>query len=145
MACLRKFLGLTSLERRLLVGAWFLVIFVRAGLFFLPFRTMRAVQQAFARRVRTEGNEAQAVGLDEKIAWAVNAACVRMPGHVTCLRRAIAATVLFNLCGVQVDMLLGVIRGEDKAVAAHAWVERSGKVVVGNLKDLQEYSTFPPL
>ncbi len=71
-----------------------------------------------------------------------------MPAHAWAsdlLRRAMAATVLYAFCGAPVDFRIGVTRGEDNSVKAHAWVEREGKVVVGDLNELEDFSTFPPL
>jgi len=140
----REFRRLPRFERRLLVGAWAALFFVRLGLLLLPFRAMHALQKCIARRAARRGKTPPA-DIDEKVAWAIDAATRRHPGQATCLRRAMAAAMLLNLCGARADLRIGVTRDDRNEFAAHAWIEREGKVIVGNLHNLQDYSTFPPL
>jgi hypothetical protein len=40
---------------------------------------------------------------------------------------------------------VGVARQDSSDFRAHAWVECAGKVVIGKIKDFDEYAPLPPL
>jgi hypothetical protein len=107
----------TPLERRLIVEALLVVPIARIA----PLRVLFTV---LARIRRTP----DALSSD-RIAWAANAVDTRLP-RSTCLTRAMAASLLLTLHGHPTTLRLGVAR-EDGELAAHAWLESNGRIVIG--------------
>jgi len=136
MERLRKLAALSREERALLLRAALLLTGMRVALVALPFRTL---QRLVARQSPPAGaaarEDAEAV---ERIAWAVTTAGRRVLGVRPCLAKALTAQVLLGRRGYASDLRIGVARGEDTAVRAHAWLECGGRVVVGG-EELAEY------
>ncbi|MFQ5795320.1 MAG: lasso peptide biosynthesis B2 protein [Candidatus Bipolaricaulia bacterium] len=83
MKRLRKFLLLTSTDRRLLVRATLLVWVIRFGLWLLPFQTLRRL---LARVAQAPAGWRNSGSLSpDRIAWAVAVASRYVPGAGTCL------------------------------------------------------------
>lgn len=143
MKRLRKFLHLTSGDRRLLVSAALLLGMIRLGLWLLPFQTLRRL---LARITQTASKlqEKDQVCVDQ-VVRAVAVASRYMPGEVKCLARALATQVLLGRRGHQSHLRLGVAKSEAGQLEAHAWVESQGRIVIGGLKDLARYTPLPTL
>lgn len=77
-------------------------------------------------------------GNPERIPWAVTGVSSRLPFSVTCLMQALVGQALFDARGHRSDVRLGVTK-DDEELRAHAWVERNGDVVIGELDDLSEF------
>lgn len=77
----------------------------------------------------------------DRLVWAVDVASRTVPVETTCLPRALTGGALLARYGYASTLRIGV-RREGGEFAAHAWVERDGRVVLGNLPDLD---TFVPL
>lgn len=54
-----------------------------------------------------------------------------MPFSITCLPQAIATQVLLARRGYPAFIHLGVAKGMEERIEAHAWVECQGRVVIG--------------
>jgi hypothetical protein len=140
MSKLCKLQKLSPMERHLLVRALLLVTTVRLGLWLLPFSTQRRIlarlDQAHPRLPRV------AVSPDQ-IARAVVVAGRYVP-RATCLTQALAAQVLLKGAGFLPLLRIGVARDTQGRFQAHAWVENSGKVLIGGC-DLASYTPFRAL
>ncbi|MCC7353727.1 MAG: lasso peptide biosynthesis B2 protein [Anaerolineae bacterium] len=137
MRRLRKFLRLPAADRKLLVKSFFLVWGVRLGLWLLPFVTLRRLL-AWAMRPGTRKLEGEG-GFAEKVAWAVTAASRYVPS-ATCLTQAFATQVLLGRRGLPARLHIGVVKGGDGRLQAHAWVESNGVVVIGGSgPDVERY------
>jgi hypothetical protein len=68
---------------------------------------------------------------EERVAWAIEAVGRRLPWISTCLVRALAADLLLSGPEGRGGVKIGVTRSEDGTLAAHAWYERGGRIVVG--------------
>ncbi|MEO1400424.1 MAG: lasso peptide biosynthesis B2 protein [Cyanobacteria bacterium J06635_1] len=77
-----------------------------------------------------------------KIVWAINFASRYMPGGVKCLARALTTQVLMNWHQYESEMQIGVDKTPEGDFRAHAWIEYQGHVIVGNLKDLSDFTTL---
>lgn len=143
MKRLRKFLHLTSGDRRLLVSAALLLGMIRLGLWLLPFQTLRRL---LARMIQTTSvlQDTDQVSVDQ-VVRAVAVASRYMPGGVKCLARALATQVLLGRRGHRADLRIGVAKGSAGQLEAHAWVESQGRIVIGGLKDLARYTPLPNL
>src|SRR5436190_621169 len=67
------------------------------------------------------------------VAWAVEALGDKPWMQAPCLARALAAQSMLRRRGISSRICLGVA-GDGEALAAHAWVEVGGAVVVGGAK-----------
>jgi hypothetical protein len=74
----------------------------------------------------------------ERLAWAVRAAGRFLPGGTNCLVRALATQSLLGQYGYRSDLRIGVRKDSDGGLAAHAWLESSGAVVIGEF-ELEHY------
>jgi hypothetical protein len=119
---------------------------VLLGLVQLGLKLVRlpALQRGLARLaavLRTDVRDAQAQTL---VAWALTRASRWVPG-ARCLTRALAGQVMLGRRGLPADLRLGVARTAAGGVEAHAWLERAGGVVVGDVPDLGRYARLPPI
>lgn len=74
----------------------------------------------------------------ERITWAVRCADAYLPGSNTCLSTAVVGEALLAAHGYHATVRLGVADPRTE-FRAHAWVERAGTVVIGDLPDLDRY------
>lgn len=143
MRKLRRVLQLSPQESILLFITFSLLVTIRLGLFLLPFRILlqllRSIDQTFTH------TSAQGTDAVRKIVWAVEVCSRWMPGGVKCLARALTTKVLLNWYGYTPDLRIGVAKGDDGQLEAHAWIEYQGRVVIGNLRDLTRYIPLPSI
>ena len=124
---LRKFFSLPVKERYILLKALFLLMFIRLGLWLLPFRTLqRTLERLFPNPV-TSDNQAPS---PEKFSWAVSAVSPYVPS-ATCLAQALTLQVLLSQEGIHSDLGIGVARDDASGITAHAWAEIDGTVIIG--------------
>jgi len=102
------------------------------ALWILPFRTVKnAAEGAFLPRLfRRERSQRQVV-------WAVKLASRYVP-HASCLPQALAAQILLRGAGIESQLRIGVQK--DDGFRAHAWVERSGTVLIGGADESARYT-----
>lgn len=75
----------------------------------------------------------------EKAAWAVMTSSRYVPA-ATCLTQAFATQVLLSRRGLPARLRIGVVKGKDGRLQAHAWVESNGVVVIGGSgPDVERY------
>lgn len=84
------------------------------------------------------GVPTRAIGTTETIPRAVELASRRMPIPFSCLERAVVCHVMFDATGASSELRLGVDK-TGRQLNAHAWVERDGAVVIGDIDDLDRY------
>ena len=139
MERLRKFVHLTSSDRRLLVSTALLLGAIRLGLRLLPFRTLRRLVTKIAQApVGLRLTDQPSV---DRLVWAIRVASPYVP-KATCLTQALATQLLLARHGhPPAHLRVGVVRGEKGRLEAHAWVESQGKVLVGG----GELSRYIPL
>jgi hypothetical protein len=141
MRRLRKFLTLSGPERRLVVKATVLLTLVRLGLGRLPFTTLHRLLAGRhgGRRGVTTGDRA----LTDLVVWAVDAASRHVPGRTTCLTRALTVQAMLAWGRYPSRLHVGVVRGRQGQLEAHAWVECDGRILVGG--SASEIGEFTPL
>jgi Transglutaminase-like superfamily len=74
----------------------------------------------------------------DKISWAVRAASRFIPGASNCLVRALATQSLLGHYGYSSELRIGVRKAEESRLAAHAWLENAGEIVIGEF-ELENY------
>lgn len=128
--------AISSADRRLVVEAAFLIAIVRIAIAILPFNTVRQMTNAVVRFRRTESSVSV-----RRVGWAIVAAGRRLPG-TTCLVSALAADAMLRRRDHDSELRFGARRTSrlDKPLAAHAWVECAGLIVVGGLDGLTDYA-----
>ena len=151
MSGARKFLNLPSDDKLLLVEAGLLVVFVRLGLWLLPFRVMRRVSQGLGTwglglgaRGAKSGAARRPVLAPERIAWAVSVVSHYIP-CATCLTLALACQALLGRRGYPAQLRIGVARCAHGRMQAHAWVEVDGRAIIGDDQNLARYAVLPPI
>ena len=138
MRLLRTFLSLSSTKRRLLLAAGVVVAGVRMLLWLLSFgRLLWFVERTALRSARAVPTRFPET---ENIVWAVTTATRYVP-RATCLTQALAAQWLLARFGYPTLLRIGVAKGEEKVLKAHAWLESEGRVVVGG-EGLEEYAVL---
>jgi Transglutaminase-like superfamily len=134
---IRRLLRLTRGQRRLLASSWLVVALTRFGLWLLPFRTVRSLLAAWARRPVSRLGSTNA-----EIAWAVVTAGRYVP-RATCLVESMAAQSLMVRHGHPATVRIGVAKEGPDDLAGHAWVEDEQGVVFGHF-DPSQYALLPP-
>jgi len=137
MERLRKFLRLTTFERRLFIKVFLLLEFVKLGLWLLPFRTLLRLLSRVSKGPKKPRSTDRPS--PEEIARFVEVASRYSPGIKTCLTQALAAQVLLTRHDYPAFVYLGVLRRKQEEFQAHAWVESEGRIVVGG-GDLERYA-----
>lgn len=143
MSLLNKLGELTWAERRLLIEAMIVVPMTRVALTLVPFRLVHRAIAAVLRRQHSHAILPTAGPSAERIAWAVTAVAMRVPGG-SCLTQAIAATLLLVRHGHAATLRLGVAKNDDGSLRAHAWVESDGRTILGDPRT-EAFVALPPL
>jgi hypothetical protein len=79
----------------------------------------------------------------DRVAWAVRAASGVVPGASNCLVRALATQAMLGRYGYSSDLRIGARKAEHGGLAAHAWLESAGTVVIGEF-ELEDYVPLTP-
>lgn len=79
-----------------------------------------------------------------KVVWAVSAAARRVP-RATCLTQALATQIMLGRRGHRASLQLGIMKSEAGKMDAHAWLERNGKVLIGEDERFGRWTRLPPL
>ena len=141
MRALVRFGRLPRNRRALVVSAVWLVGAIRLGLWLVPFRFVhQSVERASKRAARRPPDAAQELN---DIVWAVTAVSRRVPG-ATCLTQALAGRLLMSRAGIPTQLQIGVARGENGALTAHAWVESNGQIVIGGADSGRHFTALRP-
>jgi hypothetical protein len=144
MKPLRKLLALQSGDRRLLLITFALLNLTRLGLRFWSFQKLwqQLVSVSQSSPFFLIGTRTASV---EKITWAVEVSSRYTPGGAKCLARALTTQVLMRWHGHTPELRIGVTKDQNGQLAAHAWVEHQGKVVMGYLSELSQFTPLPSL
>ena len=103
MRSFRKFLSRPAADRRLLLSAAALHLFVAGGIRLLPFRWVRRVLD----RVATPGPRAAAADAHARVVQAVRTVAFVLPG-ANCLTEALAAQCLLARAGCESTLRFGL-------------------------------------
>lgn len=137
MKHLRNFLRLKSDDRNLLIYTYLLVNGIRLGLWRFPFAKL----QRYLDRLSNTSFPGQSIAVYrlQTLIWAVEQSSRYSPGLVKCLARALTTQVLLKQQGYPCELRIGVAKGQQGKLEAHAWVESRGQIVIGHLPDLSRY------
>ena len=132
----RKFVRLPSRDRALLTRTVFTLAVARLATWVLPFDV--------GRRLLVGKRAGVATVTRDQVRWAMAQASRVIPG-ATCLPQALAAESLLTRGGIAADMHIGIMKTPAGKFLAHAWVESDGRIVVGDLPELDAYTRLPNL
>jgi hypothetical protein len=76
------------------------------------------------------------------VAWAAAVAGKRLFPDRPCLTQALVVKLLFSRRGLDATLRIGVRKVNDE-IAAHAWVESDGHIVIGGRTSPYRYHVFP--
>ena len=124
---IRKFLDLPPSRRKLFIEALVIVAAVRLGLWVIPFPRLKSLVLRIEAKL---SRDRSGIASSSELAWAIEAASRFVP-KATCLTQAMAAKILFSIHGRESLLRIGVARGGDGRMLAHAWLESQGRAVVG--------------
>jgi hypothetical protein len=130
MSRVHKFWTRSQDERALFLEAAFWLGLARLAILVLPFRWIAPLLG------RNKGESPQkagtaAVELLDRIAWAVAAASRNVPWECRCLAQAMAGKVMLRRRGVSSTLYLGVARGGEPGIQAHAWLRCGKRILTG--------------
>lgn len=129
--------ALPALDRRLVREAAPLVLAVRLGLWLLPFRWLAALVERVPEQGGPHAPSAR------RVALAVATASRYVPS-ASCPTQALAAQALLRRYRHPASLRIGVARPSGRRLAAHAWVECAGAVVIGDTGDLSAFRPLAP-
>jgi hypothetical protein len=137
-----KFARLSRAEKWLAFQIVGLLWRVRIALWILPFQRVREMAARMGG-VRSLKNRPKLS--PHNLTSLVTVAAVYVPG-ASCLTQALVAKALLERYGYEPVLKIGVGRaGGDKRFAAHAWIELEGKVIIGQVTMLDQYTPLPTL
>ena len=122
---------------RYLAVAWALLVFFRLALAVAPYRLV-------SRILPDSQGEAAPPWAQARARWAIGRAAPTA-FRATCLPQAMATKMLLALQGYSSWIRIGVRRGDNGAIQAHAWVLAGDKVVVGDDERLDSFSILTDL
>jgi hypothetical protein len=127
MATFRRLLRFPAAERRALVVAAALQLLFAVLLRAVPIGAVaRAVGSSGARR-----GDAAGVQAVNRWLWALDASGRHLGAASSCLARALGAQWLAGRHGVTLPISIGIARGADGSLAAHAWIAGPDTLCLG--------------
>lgn len=129
----KQFVQLSSSDQLLLIRAFFVVSAIQLGLKLLSFQTFRQLYSKLTQADKS--TETPRLLIDRNIRAIQK---VSGPLSAFCLPQALALTYFLRK-DKHIDLIVGVRKSH--TFEAHAWVEKNGTVLIGDLPDLD----FQPL
>jgi hypothetical protein len=143
MRVFQTFFRLSSPRRRLVLAGALLVACVRVLLWVLPFKRLVWLVERTALRSARVAPVHLTEDVSANIVWAVMTAARYVP-RSTCLTQALAAQWLFAWFGRPTVLRIGVAKGDDRELKAHAWLENEGQVILGGeAREMEPYAALP--
>jgi len=128
----------------MLARALVLTILVRAALPLWSLRRVTTALKRIARRLPRTGRATMAYR--RQAAWAAHAVGARLLPKRPCLTQALVLQYLLLRRGdALAELHIGVAKGEDGELLAHAWIERGGRVLIGGSTSPRTYRRLPGL
>ena len=133
-----KFARLRPADRWLFIRIFALLVRVRLALWLRPFNRVRELGRHLGDKPADPTNRLSAHDLTSL----VTAAACYIP-RASCLTQALVTDAILRRYGYSPELKIGVGRGQSNRFQAHAWIELDGKVVIGDLPTLDQYTALP--
>lgn len=132
MSLVRRFLQRPAADRWLLMRALILHACVVILLRVVRFGRLSEWLRRFLPDAERPAEAGRYVDLEiDRIVSAVRQAASVLPCGNTCLTEALTAAALLRRAGCVATLRYGVVTDGEHRVAAHAWLERDGMVIIG--------------
>ncbi|MBC8061952.1 MAG: lasso peptide biosynthesis B2 protein [Clostridiaceae bacterium] len=132
---LKNFLKRSNGDKLLFFQAFIICGIARSIILLIQFNKIRTYIGTYKKEssFQIENSKYELV---KKIAWAVNSASLLTPWKSKCLVKALTAQKMLKNHKIYSTLYLGVAKGGERGIQAHAWL-RCGQLIVtgGNLKD----------
>ena len=139
---LKRYWSWSAPERVLILQAAALTLLIRGLLSFVSLRTVVRLLRRWADRLSSE--EAANRTYRARVVWAASAVAGRLLPKRPCLTQALVVQFLLRRRGDNAATLrIGVAKDGDFGIAAHAWVEREGEVIIGGTDSPHRYRPLP--
>jgi hypothetical protein len=127
-----------------LLGAAAMTAIVRGG---LSLYSLREVVQGLRRAAeRFPSRRPVSEAYRHEVTWAASRVGARMLPERPCLTQALVAQFLLWRRGdTSTSLHIGVTKGDDSELLAHAWLERGGRVIIGGTGSPERYVRFDQL
>jgi hypothetical protein len=134
----RRVRALHVTKLRYVVNCVVIVAGFRLGLTLLPSTTLRRLVRGLpSGAVPSSPNNPDSA---HQVRWGV-ARAARLVPCASCLTQALAVEFLLTRRGLAAEIRIGVAKGDDGRLCAHAWVTSGGRVVIGGpLGALERYT-----
>jgi hypothetical protein len=141
---LRRYAGLPRAERRLFLEAVMWLGLFRVILLTVPFRRIAPSLGTHMTETPSREDGGERRQLAREIAQAVNRASRYVPWQAKCLVQAMAGKKMLKRRGVISTLYLGLAKGEDQGLQAHAWLRCDNSIILGGggLQRFSVVSTF---
>ena len=132
MASLLRFVQLPTKEKGLILKSLFLATVIRVLLWLLPVRFLQRLFMCTTGE-NPDGSESD---WDEitRIVHSIRSVSRFVP-QATCLTQALAASLLIRFSGQDSELKIGVAKDDSSRLIAHAWLEKDGQIILGELPD----------
>lgn len=137
LANLRKLRTLRLSQLRLLAVCCVLVPIVDISLRLFGMRRTQGLLARFVEIPRHARTGAELEPLE--IGWLVSIAATHSLWPASCLRQALVLWWLLARRGISTHIRLGVSKDSGGALAAHAWVEHDGHILIGGEASRERY------
>lgn len=136
-----KFVVLSRQEKWLYLNTAFWLLAVKVGLYLLPFERLRGWLAHF------DPPDDKLVDLEEmrSIIQTIERIGQFLAPLRNCLLQALVGHRLLGRKGFNVQLKIGVLKHPGDQLAAHAWLEYQGRVILGDLRGLEQFAAFPAL
>lgn len=139
---LRKFLALPGKEKGQYMNTAIWLIAVKVGLYLLPFERLRGW---LARFDEPAGKPAEMEEMRAIVEAIERVAQALVPLRINCLPQALVGHRLLSRKGFNVELKIGVLKHPGDQLVAHAWLEYQKRVILGDLRGLEQFAAFPAL
>lgn len=126
---LKKWAALEPKQRRLWLKAAFVLIVIGIMLRILSFNRFKNWYHHFSMRTRPKSLTDQDIS---DVVWAVESAANKIPMKLLCLPQALAVKYLLGKTQ-GIVMHIGFNKDVSQKFEFHAWVEKQGQTIIGNL------------
>jgi hypothetical protein len=140
-----KFIHLSHAEQGMIISAYFLLIFIRISLAVFSFEHVRGILSFLMREKKTHDDVTWEEKIVDGIVWAVTTASRYLPFEINCFPRALATHVLLRRRNMDTELKIGISKSKAEEIEAHAWVVCEGRVIMGDLDDLERFSPLGQL
>jgi len=137
------FLKVPAGGKRLLIFCLALQMGIRLGLWLAPYSKIQGFAEKWANK-RIPRKTSPDPTFESRVVWAIMASSCLVP-RCTCFVRALAAQILFRREGVQTELRVGIAKDSSGRLKGHAWLEKDGRVLIGETEDLSQYTLLNSL